>query len=65
MCDICQESPDRSYVLMLTDKNGKFEIAGCGKCIDKAFDSMQVLENKEKLSNVKQLQLVGLGRLCE
>lgn len=65
MCDICQQSPDRSYVLMLTDKNGKLEVAGCGKCINKASASMKELENKEKLSNVKQLQLVGLGRLCK
>lgn len=65
MCDICQQSPDRSYVLMLTDKHGKLEVAGCGKCISKASASMKELENKEKLSNVKQLQLVGLGRLCE
>ncbi|AZV43568.1 hypothetical protein BAOM_2959 [Peribacillus asahii] len=60
-CGLCEETGDRSHVITLTDKVSRVEIKGCKNCIDDVWIKIRQIEGRDKMSNEKVLELLGLS----
>ena len=61
LCDVCEETADRSYVIAMWDKRSRIEIAGCKECKEDLWIKIKQLEGRDKMSVDKRLELLGLG----
>ena len=61
LCDLCEETADRSYVIAMWDKRSRVEIAGCKDCKEDLWIKIKQLEGRDKMSVDKRLELLGLG----
>lgn len=60
LCDLCEESGDRKYIIIMNDKNGRIEIQGCKPCTDDLWIRIKQLDGREKMTNEKKCDLLGL-----
>ena len=60
LCDICKEKDDRSYIILLTDKKSKVEMAICYECDKEWWPKIKRQPGKDKMTNEKRLMDLGL-----
>ena len=60
LCDICKEKDDRSYIILLTDKKSKVEMAICYECDKEWWSKIKRQPGKDKMTNEKRLMDLGL-----